>query len=250
MMIKQCIVSFTLLLCSSLSIAQEWISEEVLQQLSEIRQELKELKTQVQKLNQVIDGATQAKKNPLVGQSISLDHLPMKGDPSAKIAIVEFTDLECGFCRRHSLQTLPKIQEHYVKTNKLQYFAMQFPLSFHRNAKGASIAALCAEQQQKGAYWHYHQGLFNKTIAFNQTAYREAAKALQLEQNQYAACLDSQAMATLIDQQSAVGSSLGVSGTPAFFIGRIKENQLVDLRLISGAQPYQNFQSIIDGYLN
>jgi protein-disulfide isomerase len=50
---------------------------------------------------------------------VSLDDDPVKGSPNAKVTIVEFSDFQCPFCQRFFLQTLPQIEEKYIKTGKV-----------------------------------------------------------------------------------------------------------------------------------
>jgi protein-disulfide isomerase len=256
-MLKQLIFLSVLLLSSSVAFAQDWIAEEMLQQLTEIRQELKLLKEEVSELKQALKngaptqqgGANVRNSAKPVIADINLEGLPSLGSSEAKVAIIEFTDYECPFCRRHTIQTIPELEENYIKTNKIQYFAKQFPLSFHSRAKGAAAAALCAEKLKKGSYWHYHEGLFSGKITFDKASYLNTAEQLTLNQKKYTQCLDSQKISERIDAEIAEGSNLGVSGTPAFFIGKVQDNKLVDAKFISGARPYEIFAKTIDSLL-
>ena len=54
---------------------------------------------------------------------------------------MEFTDFECPFCRRFHEQTFSQLKEQYIETGKIQYLVRDFPLNFHKNAKGAAVAA-------------------------------------------------------------------------------------------------------------
>ena len=66
---------------------------------------------------------------------------PIKGSSDAPVTIVEYSDFECPFCARHFVQTLPSIEENYIKTGKVKYIFKDFPLNFHRFAQKASEAA-------------------------------------------------------------------------------------------------------------
>ena len=89
---------------------------------------------------------------------------------------------------------------------------------------------MCAEKLKKDTYWHYHEGLFSGEITFDKPSYLNAAVDLKLNQKKYAQCLNSQEISALIDNEIAQGSSLGVSGTPAFFVGKVQGNKLVDAK--------------------
>ena len=81
------------------------------------------------------------------------------GDAKAKYALIEFSDFQCPFCNRFHGDAYPKIVENYVDTGKMQYVFRDFPLNFHRQARGAHIAARCAGDQ--GQFWPMHHALFS-----------------------------------------------------------------------------------------
>ena len=122
-----------------------------------------------------------------------------------------------------------------------------FPLDFHRNAKSAAIAANCAGEQN--AYWQMHDKLFTTKGAKGKPLYRQMAKQLLLDESQFIACLDDPAQAKEVEADLAYGQSVGVSGTPAFFIGKLKDGNIVNAQFISGAQSYAKFSQVIDSLL-
>ncbi len=68
----------------------------------------------------------------------------LKGAPDAHVTLVEFTDYQCPFCARHQRETVPRLQEAYVKTGKLKYVVRDFPLeSIHPAALKAAEAVHC-----------------------------------------------------------------------------------------------------------
>jgi protein-disulfide isomerase len=228
---------------------KEWLSTEVLKQLQEIRRDLKSIKQDVQQLRndiETIQAERSGNKKSRIAK-VSLSDKPRMGEGEAKIAIIEFSDFECPFCRRHNSQTLPKLKETYIDTGKVQYVMRDYPLSFHRQAKSAAIAANCAGKQNN--YWQMHDKLFSHKGGFKREAYISLAKELELDDGQYIRCLDDPAEAKLVDEDTTYGSSIGVRGTPAFFIGTIKGDQIVEVKHVQGAQPFSSFQRIIDGML-
>lgn len=81
---------------------------------------------------------------------------PFWGKESAPVAIVEFSDFECPYCKRSS-ENLKEIKNAYPDSIKIYH--KQFPLDFHPNAFKASEAALCAHDQRK--YVEFHEKLFS-----------------------------------------------------------------------------------------
>ena len=170
---------------------------------------------------------------------VSVDDDPVKGDKNAKVTIVEFSDYQCPFCGRFFRDTLPQIEEQYVRTGKIKMVFRDFPLSFHENAQKAGEAAECAEDQDK--YWEMHDKLFQNQQKLAVTDLKQYAADLKLDTKKFNDCLDSSKHKAEVQKDMADGSSYGVSGTPAFFING---------RKLVGAQPFSAFKSIIDAELD
>lgn len=224
-----------------------WLADEVLTQLQELRVELSRLRSEVRALRDEVSalkgraasGATEGG-----AASIDLGGRPRLGSSQAPVAMVEFTDFECPFCRRHQLTTAGRLREAYIDTGKVLYVVMDYPLAFHAHARGAAVAARCAGRQDQ--YWTMHDALFSRTAALGPALYRELAAGLELDLDRFDACLADAAVRREVEQDLALGDRLGVQGTPAFFIGPLAGDRLVDGRLITGAQPYETFAEAIE----
>jgi len=106
----------------------------------------------------LVDGDVDNGEIVLDRKEVDLAGSPTKGESSAKVKIVEFSDFECPYCVRFYSQTFDRIQKEYVDTGKILFAYKQFPLSFHQNAQKAAEASLCAGEQ--GRFWEYHNSLF------------------------------------------------------------------------------------------
>ena len=171
--------------------------------------------------------------------SISVDDDPTKGSESAPVTIIEFSEYQCPFCKRFFDQTLPLIEENYIKTGKVKYVFRDFPLSFHEYAPKAAEAAECADEQDK--FWEYHDKLFENQNALGIESLKQYAIELNLNTVKFDSCLDSGIMASEVQKDFSDGSEYGVSGTPTLFINGVK---------VVGAQPYSVFEEIIEQELN
>ena len=168
---------------------------------------------------------------------VSAEGAPFKGPPSAPITIVEFSDFQCGYCKR-VLNVLNQVLEHYPDKVKLAF--RDFPIvNIHPQAQKAAEAAHCAAEQ--GKFWEYHDLLFERQDDIPTINFSEPAKALGLELKSFQACLDSQKYKEKVERNYADGVKAGVSGTPAFFING---------RLVSGAQPLEAFKAVVDEELD
>ncbi|HEY79967.1 MAG TPA: hypothetical protein EYP25_01945 [Anaerolineae bacterium] len=181
--------------------------------------------------------------SPTPDTDFETENVTVMGDPNAPVTIVEFSDYQCPFCQRHFQQVLPQLKKDYIDTGKVRYVFKDFPLSFHKQAMPAAMAAECAGEQ--GKYWEMHDKLFSERDKWNENpdvnnVMKQFAKELGLDEKPFNACFDSEKYKDeiLADQQE--GMAAGVQGTPAFFING---------QFLSGAQPYEVFKQIIDQIL-
>ena len=181
---------------------------------------------------------TPSAPTPTLDMANLVDDDAIKGDPEAPITIVEWSDYECPFCARFYSQTLAQLDENYIKTGKVKLVFRDFPLSFHPNAQKAAEAAECAGDQDK--YYDMHDKLFESGVTGGTTAFKQYAADIGLDTAEFDACLDSGEKASEVSKDMQDGQAAGVRGTPGFIING---------QLVSGAQPYENFASIIDAAL-
>ncbi|MBC8515665.1 MAG: DsbA family protein [Nitrosopumilus sp.] len=190
-------------------------------------------------------------KQPSVPVKISIDDDPIIGNPDAPITIVEFSDFQCPFCARFHTQTLPLILEEYIDQGKVKLVFRDFPIqSIHPNALPASVAAECANEQEK--FREMHDMLFEKQNEWNKLeseevlfAFSQYAADMQLDQETFDSCLSSGKYIPEIKNDLDDGRDYGVSGTPGFFVG----NDIVGYVELKGAQPFESFKKIIDAQL-
>jgi protein-disulfide isomerase len=194
--------------------------------------------------------APQPAAPPTRVESISLDGAITKGKQGAPVRMVEFSDFQCPFCKRHFDNTLEQIEKEYVSTGKVQYVYKHYPLDFHPNAKSAAVAAECANEQ--GKFWEYHDVLFEKQTEWetqdanaSATTFKTFATDLKLDTNKFNSCLDANKYEEKVDKELQEGSTYGVSGTPTFYIG----NEQQGYTPIVGAQPFTTIKQTIDQLL-
>lgn len=127
---------------------------------------------------------------------------------------------------------------------KVRIFYKQFPLSFHIWAKQASVGSLCAYNQKPEAFWKFHDMVFASQGKINpqnvKEKMKEFAKSMELDVPKFEACLSDPKVAGQVDQEMEEGQSLGVTGTPMFFINGQK---------LGGAQPFESFKAVIESAL-
>lgn len=156
-----------------------------------------------------------------------------RGGAEASVEIIEFGDFNCGFCGRFHKETYGRIAETYG--DQVRFVYRDFPILAETSVT-AAVAARCAGEQ--GRFWEYHDLLFENQGVFNQNgAFAGFAEQLELNLDDFNTCLEEQRHIDDIAADYQFAQSLGIRGTPAFFING---------RPISGAQPYEVFAAVID----
>ena len=158
---------------------------------------------------------------------------PTIGNKAAPITLIEFADFQCPFCGRVA-PTIKKVRETYG--DKVRLVWKDFPLTqIHPQAFKAGEAAHCAGDQ--GKYWEYHDRLFANQQSLMPDDLKKHAADLGLDAAAFAACLDTSKYGERVRDGVAEGTRLGVNSTPMFYVNG---------RIVSGAQPYEAFVSVID----
>jgi protein-disulfide isomerase len=207
------------------------------------------LEREVQELRARLGGAV--RQQPRADATISLVGAKVRGNASAKVMLLEFSDYQCPFCGRHYRETMPLLQKEYIDTGKIRYAFRDFPIeSLHREAIKAHEAVNCAADQNK--YWPMHDRLFANPRPLGPDQLRAHASAVGLELGAFQQCLDSGKHAQTVQQGIAAAVGAGASGTPAFFLGLVDQSgqSLKASRFISGAQPFARFKQEIDAMLS
>ncbi|MBI2196025.1 DsbA family protein [Candidatus Daviesbacteria bacterium] len=186
---------------------------------------------------------------------VSLDDDPVLGSKDAKVTLIEFSDYECPFCKRHFDQVYPSLKKDYIDTGKVKMVFRDYPLPFHDPmATFEAGAANCAKEQGgDSAYFKFHNSIFTKTKSngngLTKDEVYQFAADLGLNKANLKSCADSEKYAEEIKKDVADGSAAGVSGTPSFFVGKSDPSGTITGTIIVGAQPYSAFQAVIDPLL-
>jgi len=155
-----------------------------------------------------------------------------KGPIDAPITIVEFSDFECTFCAK-AFRDLRDLERQYP--DQIRVVFHHYPLDsacnphvtgrMHEAACLAAIAAECAARA--GAFWTYHDRLFEAQDDLARPALITMAADLGIDTNAFTACLDDPSNRGLVLADADAGAGLGVQSTPTLIInGRSVEGAL------------------------
>ena len=222
-------------------------------QISRIQQGQEQIQKELAEIKKLLQQGARAAPGQQVfsPRDMQLGDVPFKGENDAVVTLVEFSDYQCPYCRRHATTVLPELIESYVDTGKVRFVMREFPIAnLHARAEAASIAALCAGDQ--GDYWGMHDALFNDQKANSNENFQEAAAGLGLDVSNFADCLGSDKHKAQIVADQLEGQKLGISGTPSFVLGLTDPDDPSKVHLtnfIRGAQPLPTFAAAIDELL-
>lgn len=199
------------------------------------------------------DGKTLAKleKFDLVNDpifSINVSGRPIRGNPAAKVTVVNFDDLECGYCARLHEELFPATLERYK--DKVRFIYKDFPLGeIHPWAMHAAVDANCLAAQSPDVYWTYVDYLHshgqeingadrNLTKSFDalDRIARQEATLGKLDAGKLDACLAAQDESK-VRASMKEGASLGVESTPQVFVNGER---------FDGALPQEQVWMVID----
>jgi protein-disulfide isomerase len=171
---------------------------------------------------------------------------PITGKPTAPVTLIEFGDFQCEFCARFAKVTEPSINTTYIQTGKANMVFKHF-ITHGEDSVTAAITSQCANEQ--GQFWNFYktiyenQGPENSGWANIENMKKFASQISGLAKQKFDSCIDSQKYRSLVDNDMALGVSLGMQGTPSFIIVK---NDGSNPETLLGAQPFPSFQSIID----
>jgi protein-disulfide isomerase len=162
---------------------------------------------------------------------------PALGARDALVTLVVFSDFQCPFCSRLD-PTLAKLRQEYG-AGDLRIVWKDNPLPFHVNAKPAAEAARGVfELAGNDAFWSFHDKAFEGQAALSRDNFLKwASEAGVRDVAAFSDGLDSHRWATKVGAAMELAKSVGANGTPDSFINGVE---------VSGAQPYEKFQSVVE----
>lgn len=144
---------------------------------------------------------------------VKTENYPSKGSSNPSVTLVEFADFQCPHCKEGS-KIADKVLEKYKDKMRIVYRHM--PINPSGISRKLAAASICAEQQ--GKFWEYHDLAFKNQEKLDDKSALQLATELKLDEAKLKACLEDPTTNQALEASEAEGRSLGVNGTPAFFI--------------------------------
>ena len=160
------------------------------------------------------------------------DYNPARGAEDPVVTLVEYTDFQCPYCTR-AQETLDQVMERYGSV--VQHVFKHLPLAMHQQAAFAAEASLCASDQ--GKFWELHDWLFANASRISEDTVLAQVEELGMDRAAFETCLKEDVHTAHVEQDTQEANAAGIRGTPGF---------VVNGRVITGAQPYEAFASVIN----
>ena len=145
-----------------------------------------------------------------------------KGAKDGAVTLVKFGDFYCGKCKALST-TISELLEDKKYKGKVSFFYMLYPASGDKATKIA-MESLCAKEQNK--FWEFHDAAFAAHGSLNEKTGAEIAKKLSLDTKAFEACSAAEKTKKMVATSKAEGDKLGITATPALFVGGSQVTEL------------------------
>lgn len=149
------------------------------------------------------------------------------GDPNSKVKIEIFEDYTCSACKVYTESVEAQVIKEIVDAGLAYYVFYQFPFlddrSSDKNSDRSANAALCAADQNR--FWEFKSMLFGNQNGvageFSDKRLIAFADYLGLDMDQFEACYNESRFQSQINEDMALGDSMGITGTPTVFVNGV-----------------------------
>ncbi len=164
-----------------------------------------------------------------------------RGRADAPLTLFEMSDFQCPYCRAFALETMPALDSEYVRTGKVRFVYVNYPLvRLHHNAQAAAELAVCAARQ--GKFWPMHDLLFRHQPEWADLAnpvpyFLALGDSAGLAPAPLRTCVTRHTAREEVDADAVSSANAGASATPTFYVEKL---------LVSGAAPLAVFRHLLD----
>jgi protein-disulfide isomerase len=178
---------------------------------------------------------------PLSAQTTTPLDSRSKGSAKAPVTVYEMSDFQCPYCRQFAIETFPQLERDYIKTGKVRWVFINFPLTnIHEHASAAAQLGVCAAQQH--GFWQVHDLLYKYQESWAPVKepgpfFVSLADSAKLSKAALLSCLDSPETLNSVRADAEGAARSGATSTPTFYI---------EGGLLEGALPVKIFRQVLD----
>jgi protein-disulfide isomerase len=159
-------------------------------------------------------------ENPTIADIMKTGGLPEMalGRPDAPVTIVQYASLTCPYCRRFQTESFPVLKREYIDTGKVRYILREFPIG--KQSGLATVALRCAPKDKYFALYEKfmaQQGSWVSQEVRPDPIFKVAAQ-VGMTRAQFDSCRQNRGMIDQLNWVKERGRTLGVIGTPNFFV--------------------------------
>ena len=154
---------------------------------------------------------------------------PVLGNPDGSFTVYEFSDYNCGYCKR----VFQPLMELIGEDGDIRLVIKEFPI-LSQSSLLAAQAGVAAQAQ--GVFHDFHVAMMTARGAISMDSILEAAEAAGADLDRLQADMNSAEVAAVIDRTRITAQQLEISGTPGLVIGS---------QVIPGAISIEQMREII-----
>ena len=139
------------------------------------------------------------------------------GNPQGDVAVVEFFDYNCGYCKRAMVDMMEMIKSD----PKLKFVLKEFPVLGEGSVQAAQVAAAVRMQDKTGGkkYLEFHQKLLSGRGQVDKARALAVAKEVGLDVARIEKDMASDEVRLQLEESMKLAEALGLNGTPSYVVG-------------------------------
>jgi protein-disulfide isomerase len=174
---------------------------------------------------------------------LSYEGQPATGDANAPVKIAIFEDFKCPACKFFDENVWPKLEREYIDTNQVQAYFINYAF-LAPDSRTAAVAGECVYQQNEALFWEYKKIVYRSQGPESQ-AWASPARLTELAReyvpdinaDELRSCIDENRYEEAVQNDLAMGTAIGVRGTPSVFVNGTK---------VENANDYAQVKALID----
>jgi protein-disulfide isomerase len=174
---------------------------------------------------------------------LKTEGLPSAGPPGAPVTLVVFSDFECPHCKEEAKTLRANLEKEYPTQARLVF--KDFPLEqIHPWAKQAAAIGRCIQKLDAGAFWQFHDWIFDQQTNIKPETLRQQALGFlngKVDTLQLTQCMDGKLTEKDVESSIADAHALEITSTPTLFVNG---------RRMVGNIPWDQLKRVIDWELD
>ncbi|MTH78775.1 DsbA family protein [Paracoccus aestuariivivens] len=154
---------------------------------------------------------------------------PVMGNLQGDVTLVEFSDYNCGFCRK----AMPTVSQLLKTDPKIKLVVHEIPI-FGEGSRYAAMAALAAQKQ--GKYAEFHRALMAMRGEAEKASVLRVARDVGLDVARLERDMQAPEITAQIEKSLTLADQIGLAGTPSFVAGD---------RAVFGALPIEDLAELV-----